>query len=99
MFVCERNIAGSRTPTRPCDGLVRAWARAHDVSVVFFEDLVALASIRACVQDMEGRKKGATQVYAWSRGELSRILERALVNPSASLHFVVLVFHLQYFFR
>ena len=33
MFVCRRNIAGSR----PCDGLVRAWARAHDVSVDFYE--------------------------------------------------------------
>ena len=67
-----RNIAGSRTLARPCDGLVRSGgcpARAHDVSVLFFEALVALADIRACVQEMEGRTKVAAQAYTCTKGE------------------------------
>lgn len=61
-----RNIAGSRTLARPCDGLVRSGAcpaGADDVSVLFFEVLVALADIRVCVQDTEGRTKVAAQAY------------------------------------
>ena len=86
MFVCERNIAGSRTPTRPCDGLARSGgcpARAHDVSVLFFEVLVALADIRTCVWDMEGRKKVAAQAYTCAEGGINRILECALAQNVA----------------
>ena len=82
-----RNIAGSRTLARPCDGLVRSGgcpARAHDVSVLFFEALVALADIRACVQEMEGRTKVAAQVYTCTEGGgISRILECALAQNVA----------------
>ena len=81
-----RNIAGSRTLARPCDGLVRSGgcpARAHDVSILFFEVLVALADIRVCVQDMEGRTKVAAQAYTCAEGGINRILECALAQNVA----------------
>ena len=81
-----RNIAGSRTLARPCDGLARSGgcpARAHDVSVLFFEVLVALADIRTCAWDMEGRKKVAAQAYTCAGGEISRITECALAQNVA----------------
>ena len=99
MFVCRRNIADSQTPTRPCDGLVRAWARAHDVSVVFYEGPCCSDWHQGVRAGYGRQKEGSCSGVHVAKGELSRILERALVNPSASLHFVVLVFHLQYFFR
>ena len=78
MFVCERNIAGSRTPTRPCDGLVRAWARAHDVLVVFLEGPCCSGQHRACVQDMEEGRCSGVHVH---KGGNQQDLETRVGEP------------------